>query len=169
MINDITDDNVDRIRKDIINRGLTYEPLVDDILEHLCCMVEEKMECGDPFEKSYNDALGSINESGAFLKEVRNIDREDAGRDVIYYSGWGRDFIASARDYKQKLMDIIEDPVVENQVQDHLEFTGNVWFMEFGPSQVLSDPVIKIWYKHTDVLKGIKLAEYVAINYLLKE
>ena len=130
---------------------------------------EHSSELQTMIDNMIEDLLTSINESGASLEEVRNIDREDVGRDVIYYSGWGRDFIASAREYKQKLMDIIDDPVVENQIQDHLEFTGDVWFMEFGPSQVLSDPVIKIWYKHTDVLKGIKLAEYVAINYLMKE
>ncbi|MFO7852679.1 MAG: hypothetical protein ACQERS_10620 [Bacteroidota bacterium] len=63
MITDIIDDNVDLIRKDIINRGLTYEPLVDDILDHLCCMVEEEMESGYSFEQSYSTALNSIGDN----------------------------------------------------------------------------------------------------------
>lgn len=58
--------------------------------------------------------------------------------------------------------------IIDNATeQDHLEFTGRIWFMEFGPVEVIYDPVIKIYYKHTDVSKGIALAEYVAISSLI--
>ncbi|MDZ7739945.1 MAG: hypothetical protein U5K32_12950 [Bacteroidales bacterium] len=63
MTADIIDNNIDNIRKDIINHGLTYEPLIDDLLDHICCMVEEKMEKGDSYEESYTDTINSIGEN----------------------------------------------------------------------------------------------------------
>ncbi|MBN1387624.1 MAG: hypothetical protein JW965_04210 [Bacteroidales bacterium] len=111
--------------------------------------------------------LASVNEEGSSLEELRKMDYEGAGRDVIVKSGWARDFITSARKFRNNLTEIVDDPVTVNQIQDHLEFTGSVWFMEFGPEEVIYDPVIKIYYKHTDVSKGIALAEYVAISSLM--
>lgn len=82
-----------------------------------------------------DNLLASINQEGSSLEDLRKIDYEGAGRDVILDSGWAREFI---------------------------------WFMEFGPEEVIYDPVIKIYYKHTDVSKGIALAEYVAISSLME-
>ena len=54
------DDNFERIRGDLINHGLTYDPLLDDMLDHVCCMVEDHMSSGKDFESSYSTVLGSI-------------------------------------------------------------------------------------------------------------
>lgn len=62
MIAAIIDDNYERIKADLVSRGLTYERLVDDLLDHVCCMVEEYMEKGKDFESSYNQILDSIGE-----------------------------------------------------------------------------------------------------------
>lgn len=62
MIAAIIDDNYERIRADLVSRGLTFEPLLDDLLDHVCCRVEECMEGGNDFESSYSQALDSIGE-----------------------------------------------------------------------------------------------------------
>jgi len=62
MITAIIDDNYDRIKADLVSRGLTYERLIDDMLDHVCCMVEEYMDQGNDFESSYNQILESIGE-----------------------------------------------------------------------------------------------------------
>lgn len=62
MITAIIDDNYERIKADLIGRGLTYERLIDDMLDHVCCMVEEYMNLGSDFESSYNQVLDSIGE-----------------------------------------------------------------------------------------------------------
>jgi hypothetical protein len=54
MIAAIIDDNYERIKADLVSRGLTYERLIDDLLDHVCCMVEEYMEKGKDFESSYS-------------------------------------------------------------------------------------------------------------------
>jgi len=118
-------------------------------------------------DEMLDNLLSSINEEGSSLEEIRKMDYEGAGRDVIVKSGWARDFITSAREFENSLIAIVDDPVTRNQIQDHLEFTGSVWFMEFGPEEVIYDPIIKIYYKHTDISKGIALAEYVAISSLM--
>jgi hypothetical protein len=62
MIAATIDDNYDRIKADLLSRGLTYERLIDDMLDHVCCMVEERMDAGSDFESSYNNVLDSIGE-----------------------------------------------------------------------------------------------------------
>ncbi|MEE4214334.1 MAG: hypothetical protein V2I34_04660 [Bacteroidales bacterium] len=115
------------------------------------------------------ELLASIDQEGASLEELRRMDYEGAGRDVILKSGWAGDFISSAREFESNLYGVVEDPLSRYQIQDHLEFTGRIWFIEFGPEEVRYDPVIKIYYKHTDVSKGIALAEYVAISSLMEK
>lgn len=60
MIAATIDNNYERIRSDLISRGLTYDRLLEDLLDHVCCMLEEEMERGDDFEASYRRVLGSI-------------------------------------------------------------------------------------------------------------
>ena len=62
MIATVLDDNYERIRDDLLNRGLTYNPLMDDVLDHVCCMVEEQMLEGSDFESSYCQVLATIGE-----------------------------------------------------------------------------------------------------------
>ena len=62
MIAATIDDNYDRIRSDLVRLGLTYDRLIDDMLDHVCCMVEERMDTGSDFESSYNNVLDSIGE-----------------------------------------------------------------------------------------------------------
>ncbi len=60
MIAAAIDDNYDRIRTDLISRGLTCDRLIDDLLDHVCCMVEEDMNAGRDFDSSYDRVLESI-------------------------------------------------------------------------------------------------------------
>jgi len=60
MIATIIDNNMDRIKADLVNRGLTYDRLLDDILDHICCMIEEQMVAGEDFESSYNHVFDTI-------------------------------------------------------------------------------------------------------------
>lgn len=73
------DDNLDRIRSDLVRRGLTYDPLMDDLLDHVCCLVEEGMNEGGDFESTYSHVLDSIGEKS--LHEIQhrtllNLDRK---------------------------------------------------------------------------------------------
>ena len=62
MIAAAIDENYERIRSDLVSRGLTYDRLIDDVLDHVCCMVEEAMNQGTDFEVSYDHVLDSIGE-----------------------------------------------------------------------------------------------------------
>jgi len=79
MIAAVIDDNYERIRTDLVRLGLTYDRLLDDLLDHVCCMVEEEMHLGADFESSYNHVLGSIGETR--LSEIQhqtllNLDKQ---------------------------------------------------------------------------------------------
>jgi hypothetical protein len=62
MIAASIDENYDRIKADLVGRGLTYNRLIDDLLDHVCCLVEEYMFEGYDFESSYKQVLESIGE-----------------------------------------------------------------------------------------------------------
>jgi len=49
MIAATIDDNYERIKADLVSRGLTCDRLVDDLLDHVCCLVEEDMDDGNRF------------------------------------------------------------------------------------------------------------------------
>lgn len=75
----IFDDQYERIRGDLVSRGLTYDRLLDDMLDHVCCMVEAEMETGDDFESSYNRVLNAIPENQLPLiqhQTLLNLDKK---------------------------------------------------------------------------------------------
>ena len=70
MIAATIDENYERIKGDLVSRGLTYDRLMDDVLDHVCCMVEEFMNLGEDFETSYERVLDSIGETR--LSEIQH-------------------------------------------------------------------------------------------------
>jgi len=45
------------IEEKLKHTGLTYRPLYDELLDHICCLVEESLDTGDSFEIALNHAL----------------------------------------------------------------------------------------------------------------
>ena len=45
--------NIEFLKNEISNSGLTYSHLMDDLIDHVCCDVESEMCNGLPFEKAY--------------------------------------------------------------------------------------------------------------------
>jgi len=70
MFAGVIDDNYERIRSDLVRLGLTYDRLMDDVADHVCCMVEEIMEEGNDFESSYHRVLDTIGEKS--LPEIQH-------------------------------------------------------------------------------------------------
>lgn len=108
-----------------------------------------------------------VNQPGSSINEVKGKDNRGAGRAAILEDGNGKAFVLEAKKFREMLMEYVNDPVTRNQIEDHLEFTSEVWFHEFGPRQIMNSPLMKNYYKNTDASKGIALSEYVAISYLL--
>jgi hypothetical protein len=93
MFGAIIDDNLDRIRDDLAGRGLSYEPLMEDLLDHVCCMIEEDMNAGSDFEASYDRAMDIAGEKN--LQEIQhhtllNLDKKfQRMKKYTYYIGLG--------------------------------------------------------------------------------
>jgi len=134
-------------------------PEIHKDAEQLQQMIKEMLE----------EMFVTIKEPGIGIEDLQKADKMGVGRHVIVDNGWARKFITAAREYHDMLHLLIQDPVVLAQIDDHLQFTGKVWYNEWGYKEVINDPVIKIYYKHTDVSLGIALSEYVAMKYLLQE
>jgi hypothetical protein len=104
---------------------------------------------------------------GASIEDVKGKDNKNAGREAILDNGAGSAFIREAKQFTSMLDELVEDEVANNQIEDHLEFASLVWDFEHGWDGVRESPLMKNYFKNTDASKGIALAEYVAISYLL--
>ncbi|MEM6784124.1 MAG: M23 family metallopeptidase [Bacteroidota bacterium] len=56
----LTDAQVAHIVADLKRRGLLYVPLLDDLVDHVCCLTEARLADGDPFEDAYAAALADF-------------------------------------------------------------------------------------------------------------
>ena len=113
--------------------------------------------------------IAFVGQPGASIEEVKGKDNRLAGRDAILDNGAGVAFITEAKKYAAMLNEVVKEPVANAQVTDHLEFATLVWDFEHGRDGVRDSPLMKNYYKNTDAAKGIALAEYVAIAYLLHQ
>jgi hypothetical protein len=113
--------------------------------------------------------IAYVDQPGASIEEVNWKDNKNAGREAIIDNGAGVAFITEAKKYAAMLDELVKDPVANAQIEDHLEFTTLVWDFEHGRDGVIDSPLMKNYYKNTDAAKGIALAEYVAVAYLLHQ
>jgi hypothetical protein len=104
---------------------------------------------------------------GISIQEVKGKDNKMAGREAMLDNGAGESFIMEAKQYAAMLDELVSDPLTLAQIEDHLEFTGLVWDYEHGRGGVRDSPLMLNYYRNTDAAKGIALAEYAAIAYLL--
>jgi len=110
-----------------------------------------------------------VRQPGVPIDELKWVDVRGSGREAIIDNGSGHNFVLEATKFKAMLDELIEDSVIRNQIEDHMEFTTKVWYHEFGPNDVVEAPLMKNYFKNTDASKGIALSEHVAIAYLLHQ
>lgn len=67
----LKDGQVELIEKELLERGITYDPIRDDLLDHICSTVEEQMEEGVPFMEAYNSAIDGLSSDNG-LHEINN-------------------------------------------------------------------------------------------------
>ncbi|KAF5435002.1 hypothetical protein C5S36_04055, partial [Candidatus Methanophagaceae archaeon] len=111
--------------------------------------------------------LAFVDQPGTSIADVKGKDNKNAGRAAILDNGAGSAFIREAKQFASMLDEMVKDEVANNQIEDHLEFASLVWDFEHGWDGVRDSPLMKNYFKNTDASKGIALAEYVAISYLL--
>ncbi len=56
----LSHEQIDVIRHRINNSDVTIETLKDDLLDHLCCVIEKKIEKGNLFETALTEALKEL-------------------------------------------------------------------------------------------------------------
>jgi hypothetical protein len=113
--------------------------------------------------------LSFVGQPGASIADIEGKDNKNAGREAMIDNGAGGAFIREAKQYASKLDELVKDPVANSQIEDHLEFVSIIWDIEHGKNGVLNSPLVKNYYKNTDAAKGIALAEYTAIVYLMHQ
>jgi len=113
--------------------------------------------------------IAYVGQAGVPISEVKGKDNKMAGREAIIDNGQGPAFISESRKFKSLLDEVVQDPVARSQIEDHMEYISQPFEYEHGKNGVESSPLMKNYFKNTDAAKGIALAEYVAISYLLHQ
>jgi hypothetical protein len=67
----INDEQIDFILNDIRRRGVEMEDLQYNLLDHICCIVEQNLESGGNFEDFYNKTIPKF-----FKHELWEIEEE---------------------------------------------------------------------------------------------
>ena len=113
--------------------------------------------------------IAYVGQAGVPIREVKGKDNKMAGREAILDNGQGPAFISESRKFKALLEEVVQDPVARCQIEDHMEYISPPFEYEHGKNGVESSPLMKNYFKNTDAAKGIALAEYTAIAYLLHQ
>jgi hypothetical protein len=85
----LTDEQIDLILADLHAHGIRLEGLRDNLLDHICILVEERLETGEVFEEAYaaviptfyRQDLYELEEEALFLASLR-------GPHVVLGRGW---------------------------------------------------------------------------------
>jgi hypothetical protein len=67
----LSDDQIEYILSDITRRGIVLESLRNDLLDHVCCLIEEKMPPDADFETYYHQLIQTF-----YKKELRELEEE---------------------------------------------------------------------------------------------
>jgi hypothetical protein len=67
----LTDDQIDYIAADLSARGLEMESLRDDLLDHVCCIIERELEANGDFRLCYDRVIRTF-----YKKDLREIETE---------------------------------------------------------------------------------------------
>lgn len=67
----VTDEQIDFILEDIANRGIVTEDVRYNILDHVCCIIENEMPQGENFYEFYKNTIVRF-----FKKELKEIEDE---------------------------------------------------------------------------------------------
>jgi hypothetical protein len=80
----LTPDQVKFIRSQIFKKGVRLETLREDLLDHICCLVEEELETDPDFKKAYLKASGSFGNLRLLHVETDDAIRSVRGFPVLY-------------------------------------------------------------------------------------
>lgn len=74
----LTGDHIAYIIKDLNHRGLVYDQLQDEIVDHICSSVERQMESGKRFSDAYRDTIKQFgNTAGLLRSQKQTIESEN--------------------------------------------------------------------------------------------
>ncbi|GAA4270969.1 hypothetical protein U6A24_03635 [Aquimarina gracilis] len=69
----LTEEQEDIIRDFIDSQGVTIESLKDDLLDHLCCVVDSDLRKGKPFNQSFDAAVQELAPNGLIDIECKTF------------------------------------------------------------------------------------------------
>lgn len=89
----LSEEKVEWVRSKIFTTPLHDQDLEDELLDHFCCFMEEKISAGLPFDQSFEHALKSIAPNGVTeiqdeLEELLQFDYQTNMKRILFISGF---------------------------------------------------------------------------------
>ena len=78
-MNRLTDSQIDFVSQDIKRKGLSSNDLHAELFDHICCMLDKRIESGESFKSAYKEIIISFGLGGLRKIQVRR-DYELANR-----------------------------------------------------------------------------------------
>lgn len=66
----LTDSQIKRIQNEVEKQNVTFSHLKEDILDHLCCEIENEINKGTDFDSAFNTTFKAIGDDG--IKKIEN-------------------------------------------------------------------------------------------------
>ena len=67
----ISDQQIDYILNDFRARGVEMESLQENLLDHICCIIEQELEANGDFERFYSTTIKTF-----YKNELKEIEEE---------------------------------------------------------------------------------------------
>lgn len=90
----VRDHHIELIRNDLRSRGIRMQQLEDDLVDHICCALEESGH--GTFEAAYHRILSSFGENGLLKIQyqiISNSKNEVAMKKIMYSLGFVATFL----------------------------------------------------------------------------
>lgn len=121
----LNEQQIDFILSDINARGVRLESLQNDLLDHICVIIEQKIEKEEEFQHCYKETIGTF-----YREELREIEEE-----TLYILASRNRLILSRTQFFVLLFVIFIGPFVGYDL---------VWLMNSGPGTGWNIP-FQIW------------------------
>ena len=89
----LTEEQIASIRAVLIEEGMQHESLTDDVLDHICCVVELLLKRGKNFDEALNEAIDDLAPNGLKDLEIQtryllNSKRTITMKKLMYLMGF---------------------------------------------------------------------------------
>lgn len=120
-------------------------------------------------EQMMNGLINAVGQEGVVIDEVEGRDKRNVASKAYLENGLAMEFIENCREYKEYLISIVDDPVLEKQIEIALMFSDGHWASGWDPQDYAKEPLVVNYFKIAQLRYQVIVVENRVIELLLDE